>query len=69
MMRCRPTRRVLLRVCAQLVEFTLDDEDMATLDAMTTPEAIATFVGLYRKCVIRDTPLPPDGIKMSITEA
>ena len=50
-------------------DFELDAEDMAALDGMTTPEAISTFVGLYRKCVIRDTPLSPEGIKMTITEA
>jgi len=50
-------------------DFELDATDMATLDGMTTPEAIAKFVELYRKCVVRDTPLPPDGIKMTITEA
>ena len=49
-------------------DFALDDEDMATLDALTTPEAIAKFVELYRKCVVRDTPVPPDQAKMSITE-
>lgn len=49
-------------------DFELPAEDMAALDAMTTPEAVAKFGELYRKCVIRDTPLPPDGIKMKITE-
>ena len=28
----------------------------ATLDAKTTPEAIAKFKELYVKCVVRDTP-------------
>ena len=50
-------------------DFVLDDAEMATLDAMTTPEAITKFVELYRKCVIRDTPLGHEGIKMTITEA
>jgi len=50
-----------------LFDFELDADDMSQLDALTTPEAISTFVGLYRKCVIRDTPLT-DGIKMEITE-
>ena len=51
-----------------IFDFELDAADMATLDGMTTPEAIAKFVELYRKCVIRDTPLGPEGIKMAIVE-
>ena len=50
-------------------DFELDSEDMATLDSMTTPEAIAKFVELYRKCVVRDTPVPPEKAKTVITEA
>ena len=42
---------------------------MHALDSMTTPEAIAKYVELYRKCVVRDTPVPPDQAKTSITEA
>ena len=48
--------------------FELDAEDMASLDSMTTPDAIAKYVELYRKCVVRDTPVPPDQAKMTITE-
>ena len=51
-----------------IFDFELTEAEMATLDGMTTPDAVAKFVELYRKCVIRDTPLPPDGIKMAITE-
>jgi len=51
-----------------LFDFELPAEDMAALDALTTPDAIAKYVELYRKCVIRDTPLGPEGIKMAITE-
>ena len=47
-------------------DFELDAADMATLDGMTTPEAIAKFVELYRKCVVRDTPLPPELAKEEI---
>jgi hypothetical protein len=43
---------------------------MKELDSLTTPEAIETFVGLYRKCVNRDTSKDGslDGVKMEITE-
>ena len=55
---------------AQVFDFELDKEEMAELDALTTPEAIETFVGLYRKCVNRDTSKDGtmDGVKMTITE-
>jgi len=52
---------------AQVFDFELSDEEMKLLDSMTAPDAIETFVGLYRKCVIRDTSVT-DGIKMNITE-
>lgn len=53
-----------------IFDFTLSDEDMDTLDALTTPDAIETYVGLYRKCVNRDTSKDGtlDGVKMNITE-
>ena len=50
-------------------DFELDAEDMAQLDGMTSPAAISKFVELYRKCVVRDTPVPPDQAKTTITEA
>ena len=53
----------------QVFDFELSADDMATLDGMTTPEAIAKFVELYRKCVVRDTPVPADQAKTQITEA
>jgi hypothetical protein len=49
-------------------DFELDAPDMATLDGLTTPEAIAKFAELYRKCVVRDTPLSIDLAKTNITE-
>ena len=49
-------------------DFELDADDMATLDGMTTDEAIAKFGELYRKCVVRDTPVPPESAKTAITE-
>ena len=53
---------------ARRADFALDEEDMTVLDGLTTPEALAKFVELYRKCVVRDTPLPPEDAKMSVTE-
>ena len=34
-----------------------DDDDLLLLDALTSPEALATFKALYIKCVTRDTPI------------
>jgi len=48
-------------------DFSLDDADMATLDAMTTEEAIDKFRELYRKCVVRDTPLPLEDARTEFT--
>jgi diketogulonate reductase-like aldo/keto reductase len=54
---------------AQVFDFSLSEEDMQELDNLTTPEAIDTFAGLYRKCVNRDTSKDGtmDGVKMEIT--
>ena len=52
-----------------LFDFELAADEMATLDAMTTPEAIGKFAELYRKCVVRDTPVPPEHAKTQITES
>ena len=55
---------------AQVFDFVLSEEQMASLDDLTTPENVATFVELYRKCVNRDTSKDGtmDGVKMVITE-
>jgi diketogulonate reductase-like aldo/keto reductase len=55
---------------SQVFDFELSQEDMDELDSLTTPEAIETFVGLYRKCVNRDTSKDGtmDGVKMDITK-
>ena len=54
---------------AQVFDFELSEEEMAELDALTTPEAYTTFRDLYRKCVNRDTSKDGtlDGVKMEIT--
>ena len=54
---------------AQVLDFTLTEDEMQTLDSLTTPEAIETFVTLYRKCVNRDTTKDGtmEGVKMDIT--
>jgi len=55
---------------AKVFDFILSDEDMESLDTLTTREAIQNFVALYRKCVNRDTSKDGtmDGVKMNITE-
>jgi diketogulonate reductase-like aldo/keto reductase len=55
---------------AQVFDFELSEDEMKKLDSLTTPEAIETFVGLYRKCVNRDTSKDgtTDGVKITITE-
>jgi len=50
-----------------LFDFSLDEADMSTLDSMTAPEAITKFDELYKKCVVRDTPLPPEHAKEKVT--
>ena len=54
---------------AAVFDFEISGADMAKLDALTTPEALETFQGLYRKCVNRDTTKEGtmDGVKMNIT--
>ena len=54
---------------AQVFDFELSEAEMAEMDALTTPEALSTFEGLYRKCVNRDTSKDGtmDGVKMNIT--
>jgi len=55
---------------AQVFDFELTEDEMSELDGLTTPDAIDTFVGLYRKCVNRDTSKDGtmDGVKMDITK-
>lgn len=55
---------------ANVFDFTLSQDDMEALDALTSPDNIQTFRDLYRKCVNRDTTKDGtlDGVKMDITE-
>jgi diketogulonate reductase-like aldo/keto reductase len=55
---------------AQVFDFELSMDDMDQLDSLTTPQAMDTFVDLYRKCVNRDTSKDGtlDGVKMDITK-
>jgi diketogulonate reductase-like aldo/keto reductase len=54
---------------ANVLDFTLNEEDVATLDSLTTPQALDAFEALYRKCVNRDTSKDGtmDGVKLEIT--
>jgi len=48
-------------------DWTLDDDDLLLLDALTSPEALATFKALYIKCVTRDTPIAGTELAASMT--
>ena len=50
-----------------IFDFELDADDMTELDGLTTPEAIDKFAELYRKCVVRDTPVPIEQAKTTFT--
>jgi diketogulonate reductase-like aldo/keto reductase len=52
-----------------LFDFTISDDDMNTLDSLTTPDALKAFEVLYHKCVNRDTTKDGtmDGVKLDIT--
>jgi diketogulonate reductase-like aldo/keto reductase len=54
---------------ANVLDFTLNEDDMAKLDSLTTPQALDSFEALYRKCVNRDTSKDGtmDGVKQEIT--
>jgi diketogulonate reductase-like aldo/keto reductase len=54
---------------SQVFDFELTEDEMHTLDGLTTPEALDLFSGLYRKCVNRDTSKDGtmEGVKMDIT--
>jgi len=64
----KSTKEARMRENLEIFDFALDTEDMAKLDGMTTPEAIATFVQLYRKCVVRDTPLSMGLARTEVTQ-
>lgn len=52
-----------------VLDFTISDTDMATLDSLTTKENLGHFEALYQKCVNRDTTKAGtmDGVKLEIT--
>jgi diketogulonate reductase-like aldo/keto reductase len=54
---------------ARVFDFELSAQEVAELDALTTPEALDAFQALYRKCVNRDTSKDGslEGVKMDIT--
>ena len=66
----KSVKRERMEENAGVFDFALSAEDMAELDALTSPANIETFVGLYRKCVNRDTSKDGtlEGVKLDITE-
>jgi diketogulonate reductase-like aldo/keto reductase len=54
---------------ASVFDFALTEDEMARLDALTTPAAIEAFAELYKKCVNRDTSTAGtlQGVKTTIT--
>ena len=44
-------------------------ENMAALDALTSQDSIDAFAALYKKCVVRDTPIEAtgEGVKAEVT--
>ena len=65
----KSTKRTRMLENAGVFDFELDSTDMGQLDCLTTDESLVTFEQLYRKCVVRDTPLAASkqGIKTKIT--
>ena len=50
-------------------DFELTAENMAALDALTSQDSIDAFAALYKKCVVRDTPIEAtgEGVKAEVT--
>ena len=53
----KSTRKDRMVENAQIFDFELDNDDMSALEALTTRTNLQAFEALYRKCVVRDTPL------------
>lgn len=49
-------------------EIRLDDDDMHILDKMTTKAAFEEFYCLYKKCIVRDTPLSMQNTFLDIND-
>lgn len=54
---------------AAVFDFELTKENMDALDSLTSKDSIDAFAALYKKCVVRDTPLEAtgEGIKVTVT--
>ena len=63
----KSVRKDRMQENAKVFHFALDEDDVALLDSLTTPSALDTYEALYRKCVVRDTPIT-EGIKKDITK-
>jgi diketogulonate reductase-like aldo/keto reductase len=62
-------QRARMEQNAGVFDFTLDAEDMAQLDTLTTQQSLADFKALYKKSCVRDTPLAAtmEGVKDDFT--
>ena len=49
------------------LQFKLDDDDLRRLETLTTQDALDAFASLYRKCVTRDTHVPPECARETFT--
>ena len=65
----KSVKRERMEENSKVFDFELTVDEMTELDSLTTPEAIDTFVSLYRKCVNRDTSKDGtmEGVKIDIT--
>jgi len=62
----KSVKRERMEENGRVLDFALEEGDVARLDALTTPDAIQAFRELYLRCVLRDTPLAgtPDGLAL-----
>ena len=65
----KSVRRARMAENAAVFDFSLDADDLAALDALTTRDALDAFRALYVKCVVRDTSAEGStaGVKMDVT--
>mmetsp|Transcript_83691 Transcript_83691/g.223848 ORF Transcript_83691/g.223848 Transcript_83691/m.223848 type:complete len:313 (-) Transcript_83691:8-946(-) len=65
----KSTKRARMEENADVLSWALTDREMSELDQLTSEENLQEYADLYRKCVIRDTPLGPEAVPSSFTVA